>query len=499
MCSCWVSTTGDCLGNACIEPMAGDGAGMESSPDFTVSKLVAAPSTFRPMLALALPVLAEESLTVLVGYTDWWLAGHFLVGTEYKAAMGLMAYVMWLLPTIFSAVAIGATAMISRFVGSGDRAAVTRVAHQAIVLGLLLTFCGGIAVALGGESLIRLMQLEGPAAALSLRYLWIVAPVLPLIMFEQVGVACLRGAGDTLSGFYVKSIVNVVNVTVSSLLVIGPGWVPRLGWEGLAIGTACGHGVGGLLVWGLLIRGRAGLRLHIAGFRPDIDLIKRLARIGLPGGLDTLALLGCHFTYLAIINSLGVAAAAAHGLGVQIEALAYLPCFAFHVAASTMTGQLLGAGQPQRAARSAWEACGTGVGLLTCAALVFYFAGGFLAGFFTGDTHDPTAQATAKLLKIVAFSTPPLAVLMVLTGALRGAGDTRFPMIFTFVGLIGVRLPLASLLAWESFTVPWLDVTLTGFGLGVAGAWWAMVIDVNLRALLILGRFVYGRWKTLTV
>ena len=73
----------------------------------------------------------------------------------------------------------------------------------------------------------------------------------------------------------------------------------------------------------------------------------------MPGGLDVMGVLFCHFVYLAIINALGTEAAAAHGLGVQIEALAYLPCFAFQVAASTMTGQFLGAGDPRRASRAA--------------------------------------------------------------------------------------------------------------------------------------------------
>ncbi|MDA1049145.1 MAG: MATE family efflux transporter [Planctomycetota bacterium] len=464
-----------------------------------MNRLVSSSNTVRPMLALALPVLAEESLTMLVGYTDWWLAGHFLAGAEYKAAMGLMSYVLWLLPSMFAAVAIGATALIARFVGAGDRDAARRVAHQALLLGLVLTFVVLAAVLLGGRSLVHIMQLEGRAAELAVRYIWILTPVIPAIMLEQVGVACLRGAGDTVSGFVAKSIVNVVNLVVSALLVVGPGNIPKLGWEGLAIGTACGHGLGGLLVLGLLIRGRAGMRLELAGMRPDRELIRRLWRIGMPGGVDVLAVLGCHFVYLAIINSLGVAAAAAHGLGVQIEALAYLTCYAFHVAASTMTGQLLGAGESRRATRCAIEACFVGGAMLTAAALVFYFAGAWLAGFFTGDIHDPTAMAAGKLLKIVAFSTPPLAVMMVLTGSLRGAGDTRWPLVVTFVGLIAVRLPLACWFAWESFQVPGLDITVTGLGLGVAGAWWAMVIDVVLRSILLIYRFWQGRWKEMAV
>jgi putative MATE family efflux protein len=451
------------------------------------------------MLGLALPVLAEESLTLLVGYTDWWLAGHFLKGDEYKAAMGLMSYMMWLLPSLFAALAIGATAMVSRFVGADDRQKAEHVTNQAVLVGVAFTVVAGLALAAGGSSFVRAMQLERPADELALQYLWIVLPVLPLIMVEQVGIACLRGAGDTVSGFVAKSIVNVVNVVVSSLLVVGPGFIPRLGWEGIAIGTACGHGLGGLIVLGLLMRGRAGLSLRLTRMRPDGDLIRRLLRVGLPGGLDVAALLFCHLTYLAIINSMGVSAAAAHGLGVQIEALAWLPANAFHVAAATMTGQFLGAGDPRRAARSVFVAGSCAVGLLTIAALVFYFGGSLLTTFFTGDATDPTGIATARLLKIVCFATPALGLLMVLQGALRGAGDTRWSLGITLVSLILLRVPLACWFAWEQIPLPLTDAVMPGWGWGVAGAWWAMVIDVVVRCGLALLRFLHGGWKRTTV
>jgi putative MATE family efflux protein len=451
------------------------------------------------MLGLALPVLAEESLTLLVGYTDWWLAGHFLPGDEYKAAMGLMSYMMWLLPSLFAAVAIGATAMVSRAVGSGDRRQAARITNQAVLLGTAFALVAVLALSAGGSGFVRIMQLEGRAGDLALRYLWIVLPVLPLIMIEQVGIACLRGAGDTYSGFVAKSVVNVVNVVVSSLLVVGVGFIPKLGWAGIAIGTACGHGLGGLIILGLLLRGRAGLPLRLRRMRPDGNLIRRLLRVGLPGGFDVAAMLTCHLMYLAIINSLGVSAAAAHGLGVQIEALAWLPANAFHVAAATLAGQLLGAGDPRRAARSVFVAAACAVGLLTASALVFYFGGGLLTMFFTGDAADPTGIETARLLKIASFATPPFGLLMVLQGALRGAGDTRWSLGISLFSLILLRVPLACWFAWEQIPLPLTDAVLPGWSMGVAGAWWAMAIDVAVRSGLTTLRFLHGGWKRTTV
>ena len=224
-----------------------------------------------------------------------------------------------------------------------------------------------------------------------------------------------------------------------------------------------------------------------------------MLRVGIPAGADILIVLGCHLAYLAIINRLGDADAAAHGLGLQIEALSYLPGSAFAVAAATMAGQFLGAGNPRRATRGVVAACLVGGSIMTLAGTVFYFGGHVLTTFFTGNWHDPTGVYAAALLRIVAVSAPSLAVTMILTGALRGAGDTVWPLVFTLAGLLCVRLPGACWMAWDTVPIPLLGLSLTGLGWGVAGAWCAMVADVVLRSVLVLIRFEQGGWQRVRV
>ena len=230
---------------------------------------------------------------------------------------------------------------------------------------------------------------------------------------------------------------------------------------------------------------------------PDWPMMRRMLRVGLPGGSDVLAVLTCHLVYVAIINRLGTLAQAAHGLGVQIEAMSYLPGSAFQVAAATLAGQSLGAADPRRATRGVLLCVGSAVAIMTVAGLVLYFAGDHVAAAFVGQNE--TAVLVGKLLKIVALSCPPLAVLMVLSGALRGSGDTAWPLAITLIGLMGVRIPGACLLAWDQVPLPLVDAALPGFGLGVAGAWWAMVTDVTLRSILIAARFAQGGWKRVQV
>lgn len=212
-----------------------------------------------------------------------------------------------------------------------------------------------------------------------------------------------------------------------------------------------------------------------------------------------LTVLGCHLWFLAIINQLGTIDAAAHSLGIRIESLAYLPGSAFQVAAATLAGQYLGAGDTRRASRSVLLSCLVGGGLMVATGALFYFAAEPLTGLFLGSSQTITAQRASPLLRIVAFSMPSLAVSMILTGALRGAGDTRFPLLFTLIGFLAVRIPGAYLLAWDDVAIPLTGLVLTGAGLGVAGAWYAMVADIVVRSVLVTFRFLQGGWQATRV
>lgn len=429
-----------------------------------------------------------------VGWTDWWLTCQFLEGNDPRAAMGLMSYVMWLLPNLFASAAIGGTALVARYTGAGQPETAQKALHQALLAGGVFALFVFVVTHLTAASFGGWMQLSPPAAAFAGEYISIVAWVIPLIMIEQVGAACLRGAGDTITGFVAKAIVVVVNVVVSATLIQGRGPFPNLGWSALAIGTATGHGLGGALIGLRLLTGGSGLKITRRLFRPDRILLGKLIRIGAPGGLDMVALLVCQFIFVGIINRLGSDAAAAHGLAVQIEALGYLPGSAFQVAAATVAGQFLGALRHEKATRGVLLCLAMGGSIMLVAGGVFFFAGDYVTAFFTGSSTDPTAKSAAVLLSIVAFSMPSLAVTMILTGGFRGAGETRWPLAITLVGFLLVRIPLAFILSFDQLQLAGLPI-IPGANLGVVGAWLAMLADLIVRSLLVGWRFWIGTWK----
>jgi putative MATE family efflux protein len=434
------------------------------------------------MLRLALPVLAEQLLFAMVMLVDVWLTGRFLKEAPELAAIGLIAYLLWFLTSLFDCVAIGSTALTARFIGSGNIENARLATNQSLLIGIVVA---SIATVMGlwlVRPAVALLGLENEAAQLAVQYLDYILPVLPVIMIQRVGIACLRGAGDMITAFWVMSVVNLVNIIVSCVLVIGIGPFPTMNWDGLAIGTAAAYLTGGLLVLLLLVRGHSGLGIEIHMMRPVMPMIRKLLNIGIPGGVNTLSIIGCNLWFVSLINRLGNDAAAAHNVAIRLESLGFLPGAAFATAAATLTGQYLGAGDKYRAGRSVLMACLTACGIMTSVGITFYFGGLPLADFFLAPEESAIAEQAAQLLQIAGLAMLPLAIEMVLIGALRGAGDTRWPLLFTFVGFLGIRIPLTYLA---------IDV----FHWGVVGAWYAMLIDLVARCLMVVYRFYHGGWK----
>lgn len=439
---------------------------------------------------LAAPVAIEQALLYLVGVSDAILTGRFF-SAEYLAAVTVAGYLLWFVLSILTIVSVGATALVARLRGANDRPSASRVAQQAVGLAMVL---GCLVLSLGwflAGPVVALMNLEGKAADLAALYLRIVLCVFPLQASATAGIACLRGAGDTRTGMWVMTVVNVVNISLSWVFVVGLGPFPRLGFSGIAVGTAVAEGVGGLIVLGLLSRGRSGLQLVPSGFRPVWEDLRRMLRVSIPAAGESLTNVLGQLWFLSVITRLGSVATAAHGVAIRCEAIAFLTITAFAVASSTLTGQYLGAGRPDLAARASKVAWGLGtLALILLGGLICLMAEPMFA-LFLGGKQPAVAEAGIPVLRLVAFALPALATISVLCGTLRGAGDTRWPWVIVLLGYAGVRLPLAYL-----FTRSALD---GGLGWGLYGAWVAMFVDLYVRGALIAARFFQGGWRRVRV
>lgn len=447
-------------------------------------------SVARQVAWLAGPVLVEQSLLYLVSLSDTLLTGRYL-SHEHLAAVTVASYLLWFLGSLLTVVSVGATALVARSVGANRRDEAVRITQQAITMGLTV---GTLALAVGwacAPGLIRLLSLTGLAAEVAVVFLRIVLSITPLLACTTVGIACLRGAGDTRTGMWVMVVVNLVNIALSWTLVRGVGPIPSYGFAGVAAGTAIGEGLGGLIVLAVLARGRSGLRLAWAGAWPVWGEIARILRISVPAAGESLTNVVCQLWFLSLINRLGSVATAAHGVAIRCEAIAFLTVTAFAVAASTLTGQYLGAGRPDLAGRAARASWMMGTLVLSALGALLYTQAGPMFGLFLGGRQPEVSEVGVPVLRIVAFAMPALATINVLSGALRGAGDTRWPWAFVLVGYLGVRLPLTYLFCNPTHA--------GGLGWGLRGAWIAMLVDLCVRGTLLAGRFLQGGWRTARV
>lgn len=436
----------------------------------------------RDVLRLALPATAEQLLSMMVGIVDTYLVGH--LGSASLAAVGLAAQWIFLAATLFGAIATGSTALIARFIGGGEPDEANRVLRQSIILGLLVGATATVlGVALAGPAL-RLLGAEPDVAAMGEKYLRLVASILFLNNLMFIGNACLRGAGDTRTPMYVMAVVNVLNIVVAWSAINGHLGLPAMGVQGSAVGAAVAQGAGGILVLAVLLKGRGKLRLDLKGLRPDWELIRRVLRVGLPTGLEQLLFRTGLMLFARVLAELGTVTYAANQVAINGWSLSFMPGFGFAVAATTLVGQSLGAGDPAMAERRGYVTYWIGAGIMTFIGLAFLLFPAQIMAFFTSDP-EVIALGT-RPLQMVGLFQPISAASMIFSGALRGAGDTRYPMVVTGVGIWLVRLPLAYLFA------------LT-FGWGLMGAWAAMALDMTLRGVLNVLRFRSGRWKTARV
>jgi putative MATE family efflux protein len=353
-------------------------------------------------------------------------------------------------------------------------------------------------------SIVNLLGLHGETADGAVRFLQPIFMLVTCQLVTQAGIACLVGAGDTKTGPIVLSGVAILNIPLAwtcfhGLRFQGLELIPELGFFGIGMGTALSHAAGCVAVLAVLIRGRYGLHIRLPLLAPDLSLIYRLLRLGVPASVDTLSIALCQLWFLTLVTALGDVAAAAHGTAIRCESLGYMSGYAFATAASALVGQNLGARQPKQATHVAWVALGLGCLVMSLMGVLFFIFAPDMFRFFSPHEHQqPIVDAGVPILRLVAFAMPPLSCIIVLTGVLRGAGDTRFPILLTWIGFLAIRMPLAFLLTRSVVDLGALG-TVPGWNLGLIGAWIAMFADLTLRGLMFLGRFVRGKWRGVRV
>ncbi len=446
----------------------------------------------RRVFGLALPAVGEQLLNTAVGLTDVYLVGNLSfvaasrLGYTSAAALssvGLGNQMIWLVTVLFLAFGIGSTALIARASGAGDRAGMQTILRQSILVGTGVGVLAMIFMFVAARGFLQVLATPADVLPLSETYLHIIALTLAPTALLFIGNACLRGIGDTRTPLYVMLGANAVNITITWLLVNGNLGMPALGVSGAALGTAVGRGGGGIIVVVLLLRGRSGLRL-VPDLRPDWAVMRRIINIGTPSAGEMLVFHGALLIFTRLVNSMGTVSYAAHNVTISIESLSFLPGMGYAAAAATLVGQGLGARSPHLSEAYAYESLWQGSMMMSLGGIFMALFPETLLSFFV---NDPLVIAAGIApLRAAGLVQPALAVSFILSGALRGAGDTRWPLYIRLISTWGIRLPLALL-------------TIGLFGMGLEGMWLAMCTDFTVQGLLAFRRFGSAAWQRIEV
>lgn len=409
--------------------------------------------------------------------------GKFLakIGPAALGGVGVANQVMMILMALSTAVSIGVTALVARFVGAGETREAEQAVRQSIVLTVIVAVVAGLAALAAGYPIMGWIVHNRDGYHQGTLYLnmLLIGIVPTFLMLSLTGV--YRGLGDMVTPLITMGVMTVLSIVGDYVLIFGIGPFPKLGVTGAGISYIVSRTVAMIIFFAWLPRTHLAKCLR-GSWRPAWRWWRRVLNVGTPAFVQGVLRTFGSMLYYAILGrtSEGLNALAALTIGLRTEGIAYMPGFGFSVAATSMVGQNLGARKPDRAERGAWAATWLGVATMGLTGLAFVVFGRNIAGFFTTDPKVLPLAASYLLLN--GLTEPLLAVSMILTGALQGAGETRLPTAVSIATMWVIRLPLTYYLA----------ITLH---LASLGAWIAMSGSTALAGLAALAVFKWSDWK----
>lgn len=442
----------------------------------------------REIINLAWPSITEQILEMFVGMVSTMFMGR--IGTSAVAAVGMVNMLMGFLQTVFSGLSIGTTVIIARVTGEGDRTEAKRTlvqsGYMALVAGILLMVFGKIFSA----SILKLFLggAEIMVFNLGFSYFSIVLFNLPFFVLDIIISGAMRGAGDTKTPMMITGGVNILNIILNTALIFGVPFlhIPAMGVAGSAFAVTISRIIG-VTVRVLVLFNRKGLKLNLSlkdDFRFKPQLMRRIINIGIPGFIEQFVMQGGFLIMQVIIVTMGTVAMASYQIGININALAFFPIFGFAIANTTLVGQSLGERRYDKAHLYAYESLKI--------TMLFGFVLGVLMFIFAPQmaklySNDPLViKEAVGIVRILAALEPLMAVLNVCSATLKAAGDIKYVMITSLVGLWCLRvLPCFVLDRW--------------LGLGLTAVMIGIFLDFCSRSLMYLLRMNKGKWKYLKV
>ena len=410
------------------------------------------------------------------------LCGRLPNAAPVLEALGMAIQVIFLLMVVMLGLIVGTVALVARAYGGKAMDRVSELIVQSTQLTILVGIVVGALGAVLAGPILALLGASAEAQAIGVAYLRPMMIGTPFFYLTILYAGILRGVGNTRTPFICALGANVVNAVLNYGLVLGNLGMPALGVEGSAIGTVIAQAMNALALVVVLRRGVIpNVTLPLTPRPIDRKLAIELYRVGWPAAVDMLILNAGFLTAIGMLGRIDPVTVAAHGLGLRVQAIAFVPGLGVAQATAAMVGQALGAGNVERAreiARASMVLCASVMSVL---ALVIFAAAYPLVAVFDVDPGTPLEAFSVEWMRILGIAMLPAAINIALIGVLQGSGATRLSLWINFATIIGAQIPLAYLFGY-------------GFGWGETGVWLSFPVTFLIRTFVVYGVFKRERW-----
>lgn len=384
------------------------------------------------VLGLAWPVIGENFLETMLGIVDTWLVSS--LGAVALAGVGTAIQFMFFIISAMSAISVGSSVLVAQSVGARQWDRSAYLAKQSLVWSLILSIPLSLVGFFNADFLVGLFGMEPAVNVIGAEYLRVTMGTVVVLVMLIIGGGVLRGAGDSRTPMLVTALANVINVVLAYLLIFGGLGLPAMGAVGSAWATFISRLVALVLLLIALWQGRNNVSIRgSAHWLPDWSIARQILKIGVPAAVEQVLMSSAFLVMTSVISHLGTLELAAQRVAMNAMSLSFLPGFGFSIAATALVGQSVGARRPedgQAATRIATRWAMIWMGSL---GVIFLFFAPQIMRFFSDDPDVISIGAAG--LRVVAFTQPFWALGFVNAGALRGTGNTQFPLRVNAIGI----------------------------------------------------------------
>ena len=438
----------------------------------------------KKILQMSWPVFLELIVGTLFGMIDMMMLGQIddhIIATASIASVGITNQMVFLGLSFVQALCIGGTTMISRYLGANQKDRMGNVVKHVILMSVF--FVAIPVVILAQIYTVPVMKFIGSTPEVlevGKSYFKVIVAGFIIQSYNFAMFASLRGVQDTKPPMIINITANLINVIGNYCLIYGKFSFPELGVLGAGISTVFSQFLAAIMTTFYIVKFEKKLKINwFEKFKFSTTTMKNLVNIGVPASLEQLALRGGMFLFVRIVTSLGTVAYATHQICINILSLSFTTGQALGIASSALVGYSLGLKDKKLAKAFLKEAQKIGVVISIFVGIIFFIYGKKITYLY--NSAEEVYVLGGNLLKIVAAIQPFQTVQLLTAGGLRGAGDTVFPLISTFVGILFVRVAFS-----------YLGVHI--LHLGLYGAWMGLVLDQTTRFFLIHYRYRTDKW-----